>query len=172
MPEHTGPGTSSYLLDYLPEIYRQDAFLGRFLRIFEDLLGPLERMLDSMPAYFDPTVTRTELLGWLAGWLGVALDERWPVPRRRIFVRRASALFRLRGTSRGLSIAIEALTGVTPEIIEPRLSELAADPTRQFSFHVILRLPAGETVDEGALEHLIELEKPAFAAYALEVVRP
>lgn len=160
----------SYLLDYLPEIYQQDPFIGRFLRIFEEVLAPIERMLDSMPAYFDPTVTRPDVLEWLAGWLGVSLDERWPLVRRRAYVRRASELFSLRGTARGLSIAIEALTGVTPEITQPTVAELANDTTRQFSFRVTLRPSRGVTVDREALERAIESEKPAFAAYSLEIV--
>lgn len=162
----------SYLLDYLPEIYQQDPFIGRFLRIFEEVLAPIERMLDSMPAYFDPTVTRPDVLEWLAGWLGVSLDERWPLIRRRVYVRRASELFSLRGTARGLSIAIEALTGIIPEITQPTVAELANDPAqRQFRFRVTLHTPDSVTIDREALERAIEAEKPAFAAYALEIVR-
>lgn len=163
-----GPG-ESYLLQYLPEVYRGDPFLARFLLIFEDILAPIERTLDSMTAYFDPATTRPEVLEWLGSWLGIALDERWPLGRRRTFVRKASTLFAQRGTRRGLSVAIEALTGVLPQIVEATVADLAADPTRQFSFQVTLPPVEGEAVDRDALEALIEFEKPAFASYSLEI---
>ncbi len=160
----------SYLIQYLPEIYQQEAFLGRFLRIFEDVLSPIERMLDSMPGYFDPATTPPEVLEWLATWLGISTDERWPLARRRMFVRRASEMFQLRGTKKGLSIAVESLTGNVPEIIQPTVADVAADPTRQFSFRIIVASSPGEVIDVQALEYLIELEKPAFTAYSLEIV--
>ena len=164
--DHAG---ESYLLQYLPEVYRGDPFLARFLLIFEGILAPIERTLDSMTAYFDPATTRPEVLEWLAGWLGIALDERWPLQRRRTFVRQASTLFAQRGTRRGLVVAIESLTGVAPEIVEATVADLSADPTRQFSFQVKLPAVADEAIDREALEALIELEKPAFAAYSLEL---
>ena len=171
MAEFDRGSQASYLVEYLPEIYQQEAFMGRFLRIFEEVLAPIERMLDSMPGYFDPTTTTPEVLEWLATWLGISTDERWPLPRRRTIVRRASELFQLRGTRKGLSIAIESLTGLVPTISEPTVAELAADATRQFSFRVTVRGVPGEPLDQEALEHLIELEKPAFTAYALQIIQ-
>lgn len=169
MPANNGH-QPSYLIQYLPEIYQQEPFIGRFLRIFEDVLSPIERMLDSMTGYFDPATTPPEVLEWLATWLGVSTDERWPLPRRRMFVRRASEMFQLRGTKKGLSIAVESLCGNVPQIVQPTVAELSADPTRQFSFHITVQASPGEVIDQQALERLIELEKPAFTAYALEII--
>lgn len=169
MPANNGY-EPSYLVQYLPEIYQQEAFLGRFLRIFEDVLAPIERMLDSMHGYFDPSTTPPEVLEWLATWLGISTDERWPLARRRMFVRRANQMFQLRGTKKGLSIAVEALTGNVPSIVQPTVAELSADPTRQFSFRITVEASPGEVIDQQALEQLIELEKPAFTAYALEII--
>jgi hypothetical protein len=79
-------------------------------------------------------------------------------------------MFQLRGTRRGLTIAVESLTGTMPEIIEPTVAELSSDPTRQFSFRILVRASPGEVLDQEALERLIELEKPAFTAYALQIL--
>ena len=37
----------SRYLDYLPSVYRDNEFIGRFLLIFESELGPIENMVDS-----------------------------------------------------------------------------------------------------------------------------
>src|SRR3990172_11674081 len=108
----------SRYLDYLPGVYRQDDFMGRFLLVFESILGPVERMVDELPGYFDPAVCPEELLPYLAHWVALALAERWPIARRRRMIKAAAELHRYRGTRRGLRAYLWAVTGVTPLIVE------------------------------------------------------
>ena len=89
---------SSYL-QYLPGIYSQSPFFGQFLMIFEDILGPIENVLDNISYYFDPRTAPEELLPWLASWVDLTLDENWPLQLRRDLVRKAVELFQWRGTS-------------------------------------------------------------------------
>src|SRR5438876_1086197 len=73
---------SSYLR-FLPAIYAADEFVGRFLRIFEDVLDPVAVKIDDLPYYFDPMVAPPDLLNWMARWVDLAEGEDWPLPRRR-----------------------------------------------------------------------------------------
>lgn len=162
-------GPSSYLA-YLPAIYGDDPFVGRFLRVFETVLEPIERMVGTLDHYFDPSVAPADLLPWLASWLGLVLDERWPLERRRALVKGATDLYRWRGTRRGLSEFIRLYTGFTPEIVEPTLGELAGNRELAYTFAVVLRIPKDQVPPAELLEAIIEAEKPAFARYRLEVV--
>lgn len=159
---------SSYL-NYLPGIYSTDEFLGRFLLIFEHILNPVERSIDNIAHVFDPQLTPSQALPWLASWLGIVLDARWPEERRRQLVHEGAELYHWRGTKRGLSRVIELYTGVRPEISEPTLSQLAADRRLAYRFHVRLAVPKGAAFDESMVRLIIELEKPAFTAYTLEL---
>ena len=64
---------SSYL-DHLPAIYSEGDFMGRFLMIFESVLGPMEGVIDNIAHYFDAATAPKELLPWLASWVNLALD--------------------------------------------------------------------------------------------------
>ena len=64
-------------LKYLPAIYSEDEFFGRFLMIFESVLGPVEEMVDNLAYYFDPGTSPEELLPWLASWMEVEMDPNW-----------------------------------------------------------------------------------------------
>lgn len=159
---------SSYL-EHLPGIYHDNDFLARFLLIFESILGPMERMVGGISHYLDPDVAPPETLRWLASWLGIVLDPRWPEDRQRDLVRGATNLYRWRGTRRGLSTVLRLATGATPDITEPTLAELTADPSRAFRFGVRLTIPRGQQVDRALVESIIDLEKPAWAACDLEI---
>ena len=167
------PGVSadrSGYLDYLPAIYRDNEFLGRFLLIFESILGPIERTVGNLAHYFDPELTPPECVAWLGSWLGLVLDERWPEDRRRGLISSAVELFQWRGTRRGLSEFVRLYSGVTPEIVELSLSEVSAAPNHAFRFTLRLRVPPGVELDRALMTSIIDLEKPAFAACTLELV--
>jgi phage tail-like protein len=111
----------SRLLRYLPSIYEQDPFIGRFLRIFEDVHTPVRRMASTLPEYFDPVVAPPALQAILGDWRG----EEWTGPLARLsheargrLIREALELHRWRGTRRGLRRALEIATGHTPLITD------------------------------------------------------
>jgi len=172
-PTDVPPGVpldvSSYLA-YLPGIYQNNHFLGRFLLIFESILGPIDRTVENMHHYFDPFVTPPEAVDWLGAWVGLALDERWPEDRRRELISEAVNLYQWRGTKHGLSEFLRLYTGVEPEIIEPTLREVANARNRAFRFTVRITLPAGTRISRSLIETIIDAEKPAFAACTLELI--
>jgi phage tail-like protein len=109
-------------LRYLPAIYREDApaaeFLDRLLSIFEVFHSELDAVRDHLAALFDPTSVPPEALDWLAGWLGLVLDRRWPEERRRKLVASAARLYKRRGTLRGLTDFLRLYLDLPFHIVE------------------------------------------------------
>jgi phage tail-like protein len=164
MPE----GQSSYL-KYLPPFYSANDFLSRFLLIFEYLLTPLDRQIENLHYYLDPRLAPPDFLPWLASWLGLVLDERWPEGQRRELIRSAVELYEWRGTRRGLSEFVRLYTGYTPEIVEPSVGKKPqADQAHRFVVRVKTAEP--DHVNRELLMSIIDLEKPAHAGYRLEVL--
>jgi phage tail-like protein len=177
-------GVSSYV-QYLPAPYQLDPFVGRFLLIFESILGPIEQTIDTLASYFDPRLAPPELLPWLASWVGVELDEHWPLERRRQLIVWAARLYGLRGTRRGLREHLRLYTGRTPLIVENfdglRLgqdavlglsTQVGSDSPRANALHVTVFADASDALDERIVRQIIELEKPAHVAYTLEIRAP
>ena len=102
----------SYLEHYLPAVYREDeqsaSFLDRFLANMEGTFTTIEDRIAAAQLLFDVDSAPPDALEWLAAWLGVALDPAWEGDdhRRRLFIRNATRFFALRGTARGLQIAL------------------------------------------------------------------
>ncbi len=171
--EDAAPARSdpSRYLAYLPPCYQDEPFFGQFLNIFEAILGPIEQMIDQLDCYTDPWLAPEGLLPWLATWLGLGLDERWPLEQRRALIDAGAELYRWRGTRRGLRQFLQIYTGVTPRIIEWHQPEGAAERLPPHSFLVLIETPAPNTLDRAQIEAIIQAEKPAHTAYRL-VVRP
>lgn len=173
-------GQISSYLQYLPAPYQADLFLGRFLLIFEAILGPIEQTIDMLVHYFDPRLTPAEFLPWLASWVGVELDENWPLARRRDLVYWAVTLYRWRGTRRGLREHLRLYTGRTPLIVENfdglrlgqdgLLSENASlGVSRHNWLNIIVLADRPPDFEERVVRQIIEFQKPAHVGYTLEI---
>ena len=180
-------------LRYLPELYEQDELLGRFLMLFESFWAPIETQIDAIENYFEPAMTPARLLSWLAGWLGLELDERLPEERQRHLIRRAASLRRRRGTKAALQEYLEIYSGATVQITEHRATNLILGPESRLGpgvalgldnhphmFTVVVHLPPDWQDDERQgerrlrrlLESIIDAEKPAHTAYTLRIKAP
>ena len=164
--EEKGERVSSYL-QYLPAIYHEDPFLGRFLCIFEDVLSPVERTLANVEMYFDPMIAPQGFLPWLASWVDLVLDENWPIQKQRELIHSAVELYRWRGTKRGLREYLRIYTGVEPELIE----HFTAADGGPYTFTVIIRVDDPAAVNEALVRRVIEAEKPAHTTYNLRIER-
>lgn len=100
----------SYLDNYLPRVYREDpvsaSFLERFLANPEGMATAVEDRIAAAQVLFDARSAPPEALDWLASWFDFALDPNWSVARRRLFIRHATDFFAVRGTMRGLELAL------------------------------------------------------------------
>ena len=160
----------------LPGLYRDDDFTQRLLSAFDEVLAGAVQVLDCFPAYLDPAIAPDDFLAWLGGWVGVALDETWPIERRRALVASAVDLFRLRGTTAGLAAHVAVFTGGDVEIAEPGATAWSRDSGAQ--------IPAGESADllvrvhvkdpksvsAPRLDALVAAAKPAHVAHRVEIV--
>lgn len=110
------------LAHQLPALWSREEpdadFLQRFLAPAEGMLHELDERAGLRAVLLDPESTSAEGLGWLAGFVGIALDRRWPLSARRRLVAEAFTLFRLRGTLGGLERLLEICLGRRVPIIE------------------------------------------------------
>ena len=148
-------------LNFLPALYSDNDLLARFLMLFESFWAPIERQIDHLPYYFDPRLTPPDFLPWLASWLNLTLDPRWPEDRRRELIRSAVRLYRMRGTARGLRTILKLYTGVEPQITEHRAKNFTLGPgallgpgvalgkgNQPHTFTVTMRLPPIIEIEE------------------------
>lgn len=181
-----GLASPVHLADSLPGLFQEEEgdpvtgrlqpnFVQRFTSAFDDLLAPVFASLDNLDSYFDPRLTPADFLEWLAGWLGIELDETWTLARRRKLVLRAVELYRWRGTARGVAETVAVYTGVEPEVVdnggvawstEPE-NPLPGDPTPR----VVIRIDAKRTasVERARLEALVAAVKPAHLIAEIEM---
>jgi len=177
-------------IQFLPGIY-QDAdeenadFLQRFLLISAHLTSGIEERLEYLHEFFDARLTQAGFLPLLAGWLAMPLLEGWDEEKRREIIQRVPELYRLRGTARGLKLALRLFADVKAEIHEGewpypgmvigRSSTVGKDtvlsPPVFISQCFTVQLPdkKAEISRERlrTVQALVETEKPAHAHYAL-----
>ncbi|MCX6006935.1 MAG: phage tail protein [Chloroflexi bacterium] len=171
-------GNRSFM-DYLPAMYRDDDFTARFLHIFEDIMQPIESIVDKMYFRFDPAITDESFLPWLSTWVGTIMDERWPEERRRQLLASAVELYRWRGTKLGLMEYLRIYTGVVPQITEPSIfskgggasvkSQAASAGLEPHQFIVEIEGTVKGTIDPEIVKAIIESQKPAHTIYILKM---
>jgi phage tail-like protein len=109
-------------LDLIPAAYRRDPeaglFLEKFLALFEHVFTGVEDRFVEFSRELDPDAAPREVIDWLAALIDLAFDPSWPLERRRALVAEAMALYRTRGTVRGLERYVEIYTGVRPLLVE------------------------------------------------------
>jgi phage tail-like protein len=106
----------------LPRVFSadpaQESFLHRYLAMFDGLLHDLDQRSLLRELLLDPASSPEEALDWLASFVGMVLDDRWPVAARRQLVAQAATLYRRRGTLGALSRYLELYLGLAPVIVE------------------------------------------------------
>ncbi len=163
-PDMGPPQAISAYLNYLPALFSESDFVGRYLSIFEQVWEPLQRRQDFLELYFDPATCPESFLGWFAQWLGLTVDPHWPESRRREWLSEAVNLYRWRGTRYGLMRMLEVCCGVTPHVVE--------DPTRPHHLLIVLPIPPGdeEGMTKGAIEAVVDQHVPAHVAYEVRYI--
>ncbi len=115
---HPGHG----LLERLPRVFSRDrqaaSFLRRYLSMVDGTLTELEGAARERHALLHPRGAPEEALPWLASFLGLVLDERWPEEVRRTAIDEAPWLFRHRGTVPGVRRFVEIYAGEPVVVVE------------------------------------------------------
>jgi phage tail-like protein len=148
---------------FLPDIFQENDFLGRFLLGLETLWEPGEQRQDHIAMYFDPRSCPAHMVRWLAGWFGLEINPSWPESRQRDVAYHAVELLHWRGTEYGLVEMIRLCTGVAAEI-----QPVDAKP---FVFLARVRLPDDGSVTLEQIDLLVRKHKPAHMGYMIEVVK-
>ena len=180
----------SRYLAYLPAVYRDNAFLGRFLLAFERMLTDgdegeraLEQVIAGLDRYFRPYAPDDEVrqapadfLPWLAGWVSFSLREDWDEATRRRFISEMASLYRRRGTREGLLRMLQIYLGEATHIA---IYDTAADFNFEPPPHFFLVEIRQKDRDPAAVRHkervamaIIDREKPAHTVYALQITVP
>lgn len=173
---------------FLPGIYQlpdplgrnpypgQEPFVLRMTAGLDLVLAPIFSSLDNFEAYLDPQLAPLDFLDWLGTWVGLVADETWPVERRRDFVSQASALYRIRGTPKGLAKHVQIFTGGEVEVLErggtAYSTEIGAALPGSPGFDMIVRVRVDDPakVDTARLNALVAAAKPAHLAHKVEVI--
>lgn len=153
--------------DTLPSILRGDQVACGLTDSFDGLLAPAILSLDTFVDYLDPGTTADDMLPWLAQWLGMSLDPAVAAPPRRDELQLAGSLNAMRGTRRSIELLIERTVGVPAEVTESGCATWSLAPGGELpgeaepSVTVVLRPPAGVSVDAGRVDSLMASVTPA-----------
>lgn len=168
--------TAHPLAPALPALYQEDPLVSQFLSAFDATLAPILCSLDNMDAYFDPLLAPEDFLSWLGSWVGLVLDENWPVERQRALVSDAAGLFRWRGTVKGLAAHLALYVGSVPEVEETGGVTWSARPGEPIAggetrIRIVVRVPDPSKVDLARLHAIIVAAKPAHVPHEVRVER-
>ncbi len=157
------------LAGQLPGVLADDAFLSRFVGIFDELNDSVQAGVDVVEHVVDPTVSPPTLVRWLGGWLGVeSIDPSAPELDQRIRVMVVGQLLWWRGTATGLRGLLGLLTDGPVEVSDSG-GVFARDMAPPNSHTVSVRVSReGRTTDEHLLA-VVRAEVPADVSFELTV---
>lgn len=148
-----------WLVAQLPQVLAEDAFLQRFVGIFEQIATTVHGRIDGIEHHLDPDLAPPEFLRWLGGWLGLAVDASLPLERQRRLVRTAGPLLAWRGTRYALQGLLGALTD-SPVDIHDGGGVFPAGRSEPADRRVTVRLEHTGAVDEHQLLEFLHRELP------------
>ncbi|MEM9514369.1 MAG: phage tail protein [Actinomycetota bacterium] len=163
------------LLDGMPAVYRSDRFMVGLIDGFDSVLAPVHAATDHLDSYLDPAMTPPDFLDWLGTWLGLVVDRRWPIRRRREFVAKAIEVYRWRGTARGIAEAVELYTGTRPEVVDSGAVVAGPEPLGDIPGSdpptVTVRVRSEDpSTDADVIDRIVSEVKPAHVRHQVEVV--
>ncbi len=170
-----GLASPAPLVHRLPGVLQDDAFTQRFLGAFDDAYAPIITTLDSLACYFDPHLAPPDFVDFLAGWVGIALDDSWSVEQRRAIVAGAALVHRRRGTRRGIEEALGLGLGAEVTVTDSGGCTWSQTPggalpgTGPARMELRIEVAEPDGVDPRRVESLIEATKPAHVAHSFTV---
>jgi phage tail-like protein len=160
----------------LPAILQEDELAMQLTAGFDDVMAPIIATLDCLYAYVDPRLAPPDFLDWLADWVGVALDENWPMERRRVTVLLAISLYQSRGTVAGLREHLEVVTGGEVDINDSGGVVWSTAPDGEFPetpqprLAVRVTAPDSTAVRQSVVDAIVCAAKPAHVVHRVELL--
>lgn len=189
----------SVYMRHLPEIYHGDDLMNRLLMLVESFWQPLEEQIAHPEVYYDAGLAPEGFLNWLAGWIGVPMEENIPPERKRRLLSAALSLYQRYGTRSALIEFLRLYTGGEVEIYEHRAENFCLGPQARLgltmalgqwnfphTFTIKLSIPRQELLDlfdkeqaanavmaekmyRRRIEAIIDAQKPAHTAFTLNL---
>lgn len=173
-------------LSYLPEIYDagEDAFLSRYLSVFQSLYEEMTQEISSLPHYLYPEYAGREMLEWLARCFGMENIELWDDRQLAYLLLHQNRLAEIRGTRAYMEEMVCLFTGEMPFIVEyyqilpyqtdSRRTELLEMlyGSNPYEVRVLIREQAVRGQPETAVLHrMIEVAAPAGIECSLVILQ-
>lgn len=160
----------------IPGLYHDDEFFMRLVEGFDAVLAPIQAVVDDLDAYVDPLTAPPDLLEWVGTWLGLTVNRRWPVQRRRELVARALSVYLWRGTRRGIEEAVELYTGTRPEVTDSGGVSASPEPLGEMPGSAgaevaVLVTTSDPTIDAELVDRIVADVKPAHVRHSVQVLR-
>lgn len=160
----------------VPAVYQEDWFTQQLCAAFDEVLAPVFVTLDSFSAYLDPSTAPEDMLGWLAGWIGLTFIGYETAARRRDLILVGIRTMAARGTARSVREAITTVFDTEPDIEESGGitastspgTRSPGDPHPLLTVRLVVADPA--SIDEHRLDALVNAVKPAHIPHHVEVV--
>ena len=171
-----GLGVARPLSEELPSLLQEDDFCVRFTQGLDEVLAPVFATIDCWDSYLDNDLTPDDFVDWLASWVGVDVDERWPLDRRRRLIDEAVGIYRVRGTAAGLAAHVALYAGATPEIVDSggcewsQTADTAFTGTSDASLTVRLPVDDPDSLSIGTVERIVAASRPAHVVFKVEIL--
>jgi phage tail-like protein len=165
-----------HLLATMPMMYQTDTLAEQLCTSCDEVLAPIFATLDCLTAYLDPRTAPSDMLDWLAGWVGLATVGHHDATRKREVILAGIELLPWRGTIRSVREAVVAAFGKDVEVIESGSATGSTTPNSAPGGRRIPILVVRVTVndeadlDKRSLDELVNAVKPAHVPHRVEVL--
>ena len=173
-----GAPSPNPVLSLLPAVFQEDVVTGQLVGALDEVVAPALSAVDCLGAYLDPQLAPEDFLDLLGAWVGLEVDDRWPLDRRRRATAGAIALHRGRGTAAGLREHLELLLPGGVEVVDSGGTSWSATPTDDSvdeitPVTVLVRTDGSPDTEDvlAAVEDVVVRIKPAHVPHVISAVR-
>jgi phage tail-like protein len=159
----------------LPAILREDPFAQQLCAGLDEVLAPVLTTIDAFSAYLDLATAPADMLPWLGRWLAMDVDLDEDLDLQRKLLASAGQLHAIRGTRRGIELALEAALGVDVTVAETGASTWSAQPGAALPGEphptIVVTVDSTEDnpIDAERLDALVSQIKPAHVMHRLQI---
>lgn len=117
--------------DHLPGVMQADPFLGRFVSGLDEVLAPCALAVHGADAGIDWRLCPSSVRRWLAGWIGLPVDETMPDAMVRKLLDHRVELLDRRGTAGALRLALGIVTERAVTVTDSGFTTASGGPARE-----------------------------------------